>query len=209
MKIDFEMLERMEAAGAPAKAIIAYLRTHFEREEAKKIVKRPKDAKRKRERLAATKGGNVATASDRERLEATASDAPRARLFREGSAALGALNIKESRARSLIASWLKMTHDDEQLVTATILKARDLGAADAPGWILAALQQATSTHNGQRPNNNGTPSAPRSGATGQDAILAGMGRLADRVRARGDAERRERAASEDGDLAEGDDARLL
>ena len=82
---NFEKLDRMALAGAPAQAIIEMLRIDFEREEAKKVVKRPKDAKRKRERLQATKGGNVATVSDTERLEATMSDTPRARLFREAN----------------------------------------------------------------------------------------------------------------------------
>lgn len=149
MKIDFEMLERMEAAGAPAKAVIAMLKTQFEREEAKKVVKRPKDAKRKRERLMATKGGNRATASDPERLEATMSDTPRARLFRECVPALLTLNISASRSRSLIASWLKLTNDDDQLVTAAVMRARDQQAVDAPGFILATLKKRTG--NGQRP----------------------------------------------------------
>jgi hypothetical protein len=65
------------------------------------------------------------------------------------------------------------------------------------------------TSNGQSTFQNRTAQAPRSGATGQDAILAGMGRLADRIRARGDAERREREASDDGGAAAGNDARLI
>lgn len=63
--------------------------------------------------------------------------------------------------------------------------------------------------NGQQSNGHRTAQTTRSGATGQDAILAGMGRLADRVRARGDAERRDREASADDGPAQGPDARLL
>ncbi len=140
MKIDFDMLNSLEAAGATAKVIITMLRRQFEAEEARKVVKRPKDAKRKRERLRATKGGNVATASDQARLEATVSDTPRARLFREAKPALLTLGVADSRAGALIVQWLKLTNDDDQLVLATIKKAQTLAVADAPGYILATLK---------------------------------------------------------------------
>jgi hypothetical protein len=164
----------MAEAGAPAKAIIEMLRIDFEREEAKRVVKRPKDAKRKRERLKATKGGNTATVSDQERLDATVSDTPRARLFREGKPALLTLKIADSRAGALIAQWLKLTNDDEQLVLATILKAQGLAVADAPSWILATLKGKTDERRGSlHPDSR----AQQSGST---AVLAGVAAAAER-----------------------------
>lgn len=74
MKIDFERLDRMAAAGAPAGAIIEALRVDFEREEARKVVKRPKDAARLRDKRKATRGDIVATSSDIERHAATFDD---------------------------------------------------------------------------------------------------------------------------------------
>lgn len=175
MKIDFDMLDKLEAAGATAKVVITMLRTQFEAEEARKVVKRPKDAKRKRERLTATKGGNVATASDQERLEATVSDTPRARLFREAKPALLTMNIAASRAGALIVQWLKLTNDDDQLVLATILRAQSLAVADAPSWILATLKGKT--------NANGTGSNRANSTAGQSgsaAILAGVAEATER-----------------------------
>jgi hypothetical protein len=83
---------------------------------------------------------------------------------------------------------------------------RDVDAAWR-NWVTSPYQNGAL--NGQPTLQNRTAQAPRSGATGQDAILAGMGRLADRIRARGDAERREREASDDGGAAAGNDARLI
>jgi hypothetical protein len=150
MKIDFDMLNELEVAGASAKVIIAMLRKQFDVEEVKRVVKRPKDAKRKRERLRATKGGNVATASDQERLEATVSNTPRARLFREGKPALLTLGIADSRAGALIVQWLKVANDDEQLVLAAILNAQKLAVADAASYVLATLRGKTKNGDGKR-----------------------------------------------------------
>jgi hypothetical protein len=77
------------------------------------------------------------------KLKATVDDTPRARLFREAKPALLALGIAPSRAGALIVQWLKITHDDEQLVLATILRAQDLSVAEAPSWILATLKGRT------------------------------------------------------------------
>jgi hypothetical protein len=56
---------------------------------------------------------------------------------------------------------------------------------------------------------HGHRTAQGAGSTGQDAIIAGLGRIADRVRERGDAERREREMADGDDAARSDDARLL
>ncbi|HET7156091.1 MAG TPA: hypothetical protein VFI87_12065, partial [Hyphomicrobiaceae bacterium] len=90
------------------------------------------------------------TTSDIERQAATLSDNPRARLFREGSAVLMNLGRTERAARAMIAQWLKETHDDEQLVTATILRAREMSVSDAVGWITATIKGKT---NGGRRRN--------------------------------------------------------
>lgn len=66
---------------------------------------------------------------------------------------------------------------------------------------------AKGSANGQQSNGNRTAQGSRS--TGQDAILAGVGRIADRIRQRGDAERREREMADGDDTARGDDAQLL
>jgi hypothetical protein len=183
------------------------LRQQHEADEAKKVKKRPRDKAAARERRAATPRRHRATASDSERHKATLDDSPRARLFRECVPALIALNIAESRARSLLASWLKLTHDDDQLVTAAVLRARDEQVVDAPGWILATLKQRMGNGNGTGAHR--AAAASGQGASGQDAILAGMGRLADRVRDRRASERRQREASEHDDAPGEPDARLL
>lgn len=153
MKIDFAALRALVASGISAGAIVDYLEDR-EQEYAPKRTKRTADRRRQR----ATSGDmkrQMATSGDIGRQAATVSDTPRARLFRECVPALVALNLKESRARSLIAAWLKETRDDDQLVTATVLRAKSLNVADAPGWILAALQQSTGKRNGQRTSSVG------------------------------------------------------
>lgn len=203
MKIDFDMLEKLEAAGASAKVVITMLRTQFDAEEAKKIVKRPKDAKRKRERLKATKDGNMATESDPQRLEATVSDLPRARLFREGKPALLSLNIAPSRAGALIVEWLKLTHDDEQLVLATILKAQSLAVAEAPSWILTTLKGRT---NG---NGTGAGTHPASNQSGSTAIIAGVAAASERRARERNAAGQQRPPPPDDDSAERSDPELF
>lgn len=139
MKIDFDMLDKMVAAGASGAVVVAYLRE----QDARKAGKRAADKTRiagKRTAKRATRRDNLPTPSDNARQVATLSDTPRARLFREGTEALIVLGRAERAARGLIAGWLKLTHDDDQLVLATILRARDLAVADAAGWILATLK---------------------------------------------------------------------
>ena len=110
------------------------------------------------------------------KLKASVEDTPRARLFREAKPALLTLGIANSRAGALIIAWLKLTHDDDQLVLATILRAQSLAVADAPSWILATLKGKCNDNrvNGYR-SNSGTGSQK-----GADAIIAGMGRVASR-----------------------------
>lgn len=145
MKIDFELLDEMAIAGCSANVIIAVLKKQYERDDKKR--KRDKEAAHLRRagiRQRATGDDNERQSGpcvdDKARQEATLSDTPRARLFREGPQALIALGISESRGRGLIAQWLKITHDDVQLVTASIMKAVELSVADAPGYILAILK---------------------------------------------------------------------
>lgn len=148
MKIDFELLHRMEAAGATAKVVIALLEEQYSRGEAKR--KRDKEAKilaraglGKRATNSDTKRQNGTVMDDKGRQEATLSDTPRARLFREGTAAIMTLGRTERAARTLIAGWLKQSHDDDQLVLATVLRARDLAVADVAGWVTATLKGKT------------------------------------------------------------------
>lgn len=73
MKIDFDMLEKLAAAGATAQVVITFLRE----QEAKKAPKRARDRTYKRTRRqknGATTGDNGATSSDIERHEATIDD---------------------------------------------------------------------------------------------------------------------------------------
>lgn len=203
MKIDFDLLDQMAAAGAPAQAIIVYLRSQFDREEAKKVIKRPKDAKRQRERRKAMLSDNPVTPSDTERHEATLSDTPRARLFREAKPALLTLGISDSRAGGLIVQWLKLTNDDDQLVLATILKAQRMTVAEAPSWILATLKGKLNERSGSSHANS---AAQQSGST---AIIAGVAAAAERrARERGSSGQ-QRAAPRDADSAERDDPQLF
>lgn len=71
MKIDFEMLDRLEAAGASAKVVIEMLKMQCAAHDAKKAAKRPADADRIRIKRAATKRDTMATSSDIERHRAT------------------------------------------------------------------------------------------------------------------------------------------
>lgn len=148
MKIDFDMLDKMVAAGATGAVVVAFLREI----EARKAPKRVADKTRmagKRTAKRATARDKHATPSDIARHDATLSDTPRARLFREGTAALMTLGRTEQASRGLIAGWLKQTGDDEQLVTATILRAQSMAVADAAGWITASLK--SKAPGGQRP----------------------------------------------------------
>lgn len=75
-------------------------------------------------------------------------------------------------------------------------------------WVLNALER-TGKPNGQPTRSDRTAQAAGRGATGQDATLAGLGRIADRVRERGERERRDGEAAP-GDVSAGQsDARLL
>jgi hypothetical protein len=161
MKIDFEMLKVMVAHGASAEVVIAMLEKEYERGEAKR--KRDKQAKiiarashKKRATKSDTERQSGTMEDDKRRQEATIDDTPRARLYREGSSALIALGRTERAARGLIAQWLKLTHDDDQLVLATILRGRDLAVADVAGWVLATLKGKT---NGKSPRRNSLAAA--------------------------------------------------
>ena len=203
MKIDFELLEQMAAAGTPAQAIIVFLRNQHAREEAKKVIKRPKDAKRQRERRKATKSDTMATPSDIERQAATLSDTPRARLFREGKPALLTMNISDSRAGALIVGWLKLTNDDDQLVLATILRAQALAVADAPSWILATLKGRTNERTGSHHPNSAA------GQSGSTAIIAGVAAATERRARERHAAGQHRPASPDDHAAETPDPELF
>jgi hypothetical protein len=203
MKIDFDLLDKLEAAGATAKVIIAMLRTQHDVEEAKKVTKRPKDAKRQRERRKATKSDKAVTPSDTERHEATLSDTPRARLFREARPALLTMNIAPSRAGALIVEWLKLTNDDDQLVLATILKAQSMAVVDAPGWILATLRGKTNERAGSIHPNSGPQ---QSGST---AIIAGVAAATERRARERSAAGQRGQVPRDGDSAEKPDPELF
>lgn len=74
MKIDFELLDRLEAAGATAKVVIEMLKMQCEAYNTKKSAKRLRDAERIGAKRAATKSDKVTTVSDIERQTATSSD---------------------------------------------------------------------------------------------------------------------------------------
>lgn len=76
MKIDFELLDRLEAAGASAKVVIEMLKMHCAADDAKKSAKRLRDAERIGAKRAATKRDKAATVSYIERQSATSSDKP-------------------------------------------------------------------------------------------------------------------------------------
>lgn len=143
MKIDFDALDKLAESGATAQVIIAYLRL----QDTKREPKRARDRKSKQGRKQAKRSDRTPNASETERNGATLEDTPRARLFREGTPVLMALGRTEPSARALIAQCCKLTHDDDQLVTATILRAGTLTCADPVGWILATLKGKT---NGSR-----------------------------------------------------------
>ena len=138
MKINLDRIAKMVEAGATGGVILAYLRDL----DAAQQPRRAKDNQRKAAEYARRSAEKVRRTSEvsRATVEATVEDTPRARLFREGTAAVMSMGRTERAARQLIAGWLKLTGDDAQLVTATILKAQELAVADAAGWILATLR---------------------------------------------------------------------
>lgn len=73
-------------------------------------------------------------------------------------------------------------------------------------WVTSPFQ-ANGSQNGQQSNGNRTSQG--AGSTGPDAVIAGLGRIADRIRQRGDAERRDREMADGDDIAGRDDARLI
>jgi hypothetical protein len=178
MKLDIEMLEKMVAAGASGEAVLAVIQHAHEQYEAKRAKKRPVEANSKRK----ARGGHKRTRGGHEvdpgrtatEIEATLTDTPRPRLFREGKGALLTLNISESRAGGLIAQWLKLTNDDDQLVLATILRAQSMVIVDAPSWILATLKGKLNERSGPVHANSG---ADQSRST---AILAGVAAATER-----------------------------
>jgi hypothetical protein len=178
MKLDIEMLEKMVAAGASGEAVLAVIKHTYAQYEAKRAKKRPIEANSKRRARSGRKRTQGGQEEDTDRTsaenEATLTDTPRARLFREGKGALLTLNMSESRAGALIAKWLQLTKDDDQLVLETILRAQRSSVADAPSWILATL-------NGKLHERSRTvrtnPGADQSRTT---AIVAGVAAAADR-----------------------------
>ncbi len=150
MKIDLDLIEKMVAAGASGSVVLAYLRDL----DAKAAPVRAKDKVRKRTERKRTNVDIPRTSADTDRQEATLTDTPRARLFREGSAVLMTMGRTERAARGMIAGWLKLTNDDDQLVTATILRAQGMAVADAAGWITASLKGKTNAATGKRSNSD-------------------------------------------------------
>lgn len=169
MKINLDMIAKMVEAGATGSVILAFLREH----EALYAPRKAKDRQRKSAEYARRSAEKVRKSADvaRATSEATVTDTPRARLFREGKPALLTLGISNSRAGALITEWLKLSHDDDQLVIATILKAQELAVADAPGWILATLRGKT---NGQRSQGNDRQSSGGDFFAGLEKVAANL-----------------------------------
>jgi DNA-directed RNA polymerase beta subunit len=143
----------LRAAGLTDEQIVRVIETE---QKERQLARREQNRKsqqnhRSRQQISADRADNADTKqrAANERRQATVEDTPRARLFREGSAALLALGRTDRAARQLIGAWLKRTHDDDQLVLATILRARDLAVADAAGWVTATLKSKVKG-NGER-----------------------------------------------------------
>lgn len=147
MKIDFAMLEKLAAAGATANVIIEFLRA----EDAKKSKKRVRDrsgAAERRGRPKATGGDYEATQGDKERLEATIDETPRARCFRICKPILISMGLTEKRAGGALAQWLKATSEDTELIAKTCEDAQRLSPADPIAWVNAQIMKRKG--NGQR-----------------------------------------------------------
>lgn len=136
MKIDMQLIRDLVAANAPASAVLAYLE-RVEKISAprrqRKTAQRQAQRKRHASATIATHGDNVATSGDMV-------ETPRAKLFREGKAALLTLNISKARAGGLITEWLSLTKENEVLILDTIKLAQKLAVSDAPSWILSQLR---------------------------------------------------------------------
>jgi hypothetical protein len=204
MKLDVEMLEKMVAAGATGEMVLAVIKLEHARYEAKRAKKRPIEATSKRKARSgnkATGGGHgVDPDGTAAKMEATLTDTPRARLFREGKGALLTLNISQNRAGGLIGQWLKLTNDDDQLVLATILRAQTMAVADAPSWILATLKGKLNERSGPVRADSG---AEKSRST---AIFAGVAAATERRSKDRNAAGQQRPVSGNAGSAESDDA---
>lgn len=118
-------------------------------------------------------------------------------LWGEGVPILVSMGEAEGRARSMIGAWLKQTRDDAQTVLGAIQRARDARVVGPIAWITKALR----IDDGKRNSENRANQDSRTTTTGHDAILAGVGRIADRID-----KRRSSTGPADGSLPFGDDA---
>ena len=71
-------------------------------------------------------------------------------LWGEGVPILISLGLSEGRARQMIGTWRKHTHDDAQAVLSAIQRARDHRIADPIPWITAALKPHQENNHARR-----------------------------------------------------------
>jgi len=114
MKIDFAMLKKLEAAGASAKVLIAYLRYEEERQKlTEHLAEMPSEAD-------------------------VVDEDPLARLFRLGKTILISFGVAERQTGALIGRWLK-TNPDPVGLLAAIEFARERNVAEPVAYISTAL----------------------------------------------------------------------
>lgn len=140
MKIKFEMVERMVAAGEITAAGVLTLWKEYEVERA-----RESDVERKRlkaeQRKVPENAGNLRNEAE----TAVAVDDPRTRLFREGLSKLAAMTGKgPDSCRSFIGKCLKAAEDNAIVVLGLIEDAERNRAADPASYIAARLKSRES-----------------------------------------------------------------
>jgi len=114
MKLDFAMLKKLEAAGASAKVLIAYLRYEEERQKLTgHLAEMPSEAD-------------------------VVDEDPLARLFRLGKTILISFGVAERQTGALIGRWLK-TNPDPVGLLAAIEFARERNVAEPVAYISTAL----------------------------------------------------------------------
>ena len=140
MKIDFEMLDGMVAAGASGAVIVDYLRRIDGRREKRRAADRVRKHGGKKRKAS----GNGAETVRNPQVDASRRDVDetdqRGRLF--GLAPrLVTLGLLPDKARTMLGQWAKITRDNVDAIAKAIDQAELKKPADAIGYIRACLQE--------------------------------------------------------------------
>lgn len=188
--IDAAILDAMVAAGASPEVIAAAVKADNDKEIARRISKRMKDAERKREQRAREKESEMSRGHDVTSTESSghavtkesppappketttlsslrsdkAASDPRKLLFGEGLSTLQSLTGRtEGGLRTMLGRWLRDSDDDALRVMTIIAKAARDKPAEPIAWIERHFQS-------RAPPGNGSSSKPSSAQAAVDVL---------------------------------------